>query len=387
MEYISTIFEQVLRFVGRGRFEEEVQRVGADRYTKHFTAWNQFIVNLYAQVTGKKSLRDIEVGMRMHQPRWYHWGLKNVARSTISYANSKRSWKVVEVLFYETWKRCRDVSPRYRFRFKNPLLILDATTLDLCLTLFPWARFQRRKGALKIHALLDARTELPSFAVVTPGVPYDVRVAKESFLPLSRDSILVVDKGYLDFAWLYSLTCQGVYFVIRTRENMKYRVVGQQASSRAMDVLADEEIELTQKHSRSRYPGKLRLVTYYDQQEKRVYRFMTNNTELAASTIARIYQARWEIEVFFKWIKQNLKIKTFLGTSPNAVLTQIWTALVYYLLLAYIKYQTSYYGTLTTLTRVLKESVGMRRDIIDLLKASLSRVVKLRDPCQQPALL
>lgn len=387
MEYHSTVFGQMLRMVDWGGFRGRVKEYGADRYTKHFTARNQFLVNLYAQVTGKGSLRAIEVGMKMHQGLWYHWGLTNAARSTNAYANRRRSWRIYEGMFYEILRRCRDVSPRYRFRFKNPLLILDATMIEVCLSLFPWARYQRRKGAFKIHALLDARTELPTFAVVTEGTRYETQVAKNVFLPLSRDSILVGDRGYVDFSWLYELETRGVYFVIRARGNMDYRVVGQHVGVRSRGVLRDDMIELGGKHSWQRYPARLRLVTYYDEAEKRTYQFLTNNQHLAASTIARIYRARWEIEVFFKWIKQNLKIKTFLGTSPNAVLTQIWTALTYYLLLAYIKYQTRYQGSLTTLTRVLKECVGMRRDIIDLLKASLSRVKRLRDPCEQPVLL
>ena len=387
MEYSSTVYEQVLRLVGRGDLERTVERWGANRYTKHYTAWTQLVVNLYAQVTGKKSLREIEVGLRMHEQRWYHWGLRNAARSTIAYANGRRPWQIAEAVFYETFRRCRDVSPRYRFRFKNPLLILDSTIIEVCLSLFPWARFQRRKGAFKLHALLDARTELPSFAVVTPGVPYDARVAQDASLPLSRDSIVVADRGYLDFAWLYGLTRGGMYFVLRARDNMRYRVVGQQGNRSGKGVVADELVVLSGDHSSQRYPAQLRLVTYYAQDQDRTYRFMTNNFHLAATTIARIYEARWEIETFFRWIKQNLRIKTFLGTSQNAVLTQIWTALVYYLVLAYIKYQTRYQGSITTLTRVLKDSIGMRRDIIDLLKLSLARVARLRDPCEQPALL
>ena len=383
MKYVSTIFSQLLNMLSRYQFDQEVAREQANRYTKHFTAWNQLLVNLYAQVTGKKSLRDIETGLKVHQNSWYHLGLKNAVRSTISYANSKRTYRLMESTFYHLLKKCRDITPRHKFRFNNPLYTLDATVIDLCLSMFPWAKFRERKGALKIHMLLDHRGTIPSFMVVTDAKQHEVKVANNIFLPLSLDSILVVDKAYIDFQWLYRLKQQGIYFVTSVKERMNYRVIGQQPVNARQGMLADEEIMLTGFYTQQKYPEKLRLVTYYDQEHDKTYQFLTNQFTFSAYTISQIYKTRWEIELFFKWIKQNLKIKTFLGTSKNAVLTQIWTAMIYYLLLAYIKYQTKYKHSLLYLTRVIKECLFKRADIIDLLNLSLKNVGRLRDPCYQ----
>jgi len=222
--------------------------------------------------------------------------------------------------------------------------------------------------------------------VVTDAKQHEVKVAQNIFLPVSLDSIITIDKAYVDFQWLYSLKRQGIYFVTRAKENMNYRVVGQQEVNSSKGLLADEEIMLTGFYTGQKYPEKLRLVKYYDREHDKTYEFLTNNFHLSAYTIAQIYKARWQVEIFFKWIKQNLKIKTFLGTSKNAVLTQIWTAMIYYLLLAYIKYQTKYKHSLLHLTRVIKECLFKRADIIDLLNLSLEKVQRLRDPCCEMSL-
>ena len=386
MKYHNTIFNQLLNMLPRYRFEQSVKSTQANRYTKHFTAWNQLLVNLYAQVSGKKSLRDIETGLKMQQNSWYHLGLTNAVRSTISYANNKRPYQIAENTFYHLLEKCKDVTPKHKFRFKNPLYTLDATVIDLCLSMFPWAKFRKRKGALKIHTLLDHRGTIPSFIVITDAKQHEVKVAQNLFLPVSLDSIITVDKAYVDFQWLYGLKQRGVYFVTRAKETMNYRVVGQQEVNSSKGLLADKEIMLTGFYTSKKYPEKLRLVTYHDSEHDKTYQFLTNNFQLAAYTIAQIYKARWQVELFFKWIKQNLKIKTFLGTSKNAVLTQIWTAMIYYLLLAYIKYQTKYKYSLLYLTRVIKECLFRGADIIDLLNLSLEKAGRERAPCYEPSL-
>jgi len=370
----------------RYRFEQDVIRTQANRYTKHFTAWNQLLVNLYAQVSGKKSLRDIGTGLKMQQNSWYHLGLTNAVRSTISYANNKRPYQIAESTFYHLLEKCKDVTPKHKFRFKNPLYTLDATVVDLCLSMFPWAKFRKRKGALKIHTLLDHRGTIPSFMVITDAKQHETKVAQNLFLPVSLDSIITVDKAYVDFQWLYGLKQRGIYFVTRAKKTMNYRVVGQQEVNSGKGLLADKEIKLTGFYSCQKYPEKLRMVTYHDSEHDKTYQFLTNNFHLSAYTIAQIYKARWQVELFFKWIKQNLKIKTFLGTSKNAVLTQIWTAMIYYLLLAYIKYQTKYKHSLLYLTRVIKECLFRRADIIDLLNLSLEKAGRERAPCYEPTL-
>jgi hypothetical protein len=386
MNYHNTIFHQVLNFLPRGSFDAEVQATGADRYTKHFTARVQLIVNLYAQVSGKKSLRDIEAGLKVQHGSWYHLGIANIARSTVSYANSRRDYRLYENLFYRKLQECRDYTPRHKFRFKNPLYTLDSTTIDLCLSVFPWAKYRKTKGALKLHALLDHQGSIPSFVVVHEARRNDVKVARETDLPLSRDSIVVMDRAYFDFQWLHGLAAKGVYFVLRAKNNTQYQVLGQHKKSKKKAVISDELIRLDGPLTSRKYPDHLRLVTFYDEEKNKTLRFVTNNFHLAASTIADIYKSRWDIENFFKWIKQNLKIKTFLGTSHNAVLTQIWTAMIYYLLLAYIKFQNKYAYTLLHLARMIREALFKRADIIDLMNLSSADLKRGRDPCPQPTL-
>jgi hypothetical protein len=386
MRYFSTVFGPLLNMLPRNQFEHHVAKSKANYYTKHFTTWCQLLVNLYAQASGKKSLRDIETGLRVQQHAWYHLGLTNISRSHLAYVNAKRDWRIFEFLFYQLLAQCREVTPKHRFRFKNPLQVLDATVIDLCLAMFPWAKFRTTKGALKLHALLDLNGTIPSFVVVTDAKQHERTVAKAYAFPLFPDSIVVMDKAYIDFSYLESLTRQQVYFVIRAKANMTYPVVGQQQLPQNQAVIADHIITLTGPLTTPKYPDKLRLVTFYDHASNRTFQYLTNHFQLAAATIAHIYQARWQIERFFKGIKQHLKIKTFLGTSPNAVLTQIWTAMIYYLLLAYIKYQTKYAYSLLYFTRVIRETLFRRTDIIDLLHLSPIRLHKLREPCYQLSL-
>lgn len=380
MRYFNTVFNQLLWMIPRDRFEGRAQRSGANYYTKHFTAWNQLLVNLYAQARQMKSLRDIETSFKLHQGCWYHLGVVNVARSTLSYANQKRDSRLFEQTFYELLEKCRTLTPKHKFKFKNPLYALDATVIDLCLSVFPWAKFRKTKGALKIHSLLDYRGTLPSFLVITDARQHDIKVAKKVTWPLSSDSILVVDRAYLDFQWLFSLHLQKVYFVLRAKDNMNYTIIGQHSIPKNKAILSDQIIRLEGYTSSQKYPEVLRLVTFYDEKEKKIFRFFTNHFSLSPTTIAAIYKARWDIELFFKWIKQNLKIKTFLGTSRNAVLTQIWTAMIYYLLLAYIKFQTRYDYSLLYFTRVIRESLFTRVDIIDLLSLSLPHLKHVPEP-------
>lgn len=386
MAYSSTVFRQLVNLIPSRQFHSEAEQTGANRYTKHFTVWNQLIVNLYAQASGKKSLRDIETGLKVQSWAWYHLGLKNISRSQLSYVNTRRDYRIYQHLYYHLFSHCMAMAPKHRFKFNNPLKVLDSTLVHLCLDLFPWAKYRKRKGALKIHTLLDLQGTIPSFIVVTDGRQHDVKVAKQSDLPLSPDSILVMDKAYIDYQWLYDLHSKGVFFVTRATESCNCEVIGQHGPADGKMVLQDQLILLRGSKSYRRYPDRLRLITYYDEITERTLTFMTNNFQLSAKTIAQIYKARWDIELFFKWIKQNLKIKTFLGTSPNAVLIQIWTALIYYLLLAFIKFQTQYKYTLLHFTRVLREALFQRTDIIALLRLSPNRFKLPHEPDEQRVL-
>jgi IS4 transposase len=278
-----------------------------------------------------------------------------------------------EGLFYHLLARCKNLTPKHKFRFKNPLYTIDASTIDLCLSVFPWAKFRTTKGAIKLHCLYDHSGALPTFLTITDGKKHDVRVVKDNTFPLSPDSIVSIDKAYIDYKWLNSLDEQRVWFVTRAKTNIDYAVVGQHPIS-SKRVLSDERIALQGVQTRSKYSKELRLIRYYDEERQKTLTFLTNNFKLAATTIAQIYKSRWQIELFFKWIKQNLKIKSFLGTSKNAVMTQIWVAMCYYLLLTYIKYQTKYSFSLLQLSRVIREMLFERKALIDILTLKPDRL-------------
>ncbi len=383
MSHVSTVFQQLLCHIPRHLFDSATEKFNGDRYTKKFQCWSQFIANLYAQLATKASLRDIEIGLRTQQRKWYHLGLVNVARSTLADANEKRDYRIYQTLFYKLLERCKDITPHHRFQFKNPLFSMDSTLVFVCLSLYPWARFVKRQGALKLHCLLDHAGGIPSFVVMTPGRESEVKIAYSHELPLVPDSILVIDKGYIDFEWLYGLDSERMFFVTRMKQNLIFQVTGQHKELKGKGILADETIEFNSYTSTRKYPKPLRLVTFFDQEENRIYEFLTNNFTLAASTIAKIYKDRWKIELFFKWIKQHLKIKTFLGTSENAVLTQIWTAMIAYLLLAYIKYQTKYKHSLLELSRVIQATLFDRVAFIDLLSLDFRKVRKIKSAWEQ----
>jgi hypothetical protein len=380
VSHLNTIFNQLLSLVPRHEFEKSVSRSRADKYVKYFSCWQQFIVLLYAQIRKKESLRDIASSLRTQNHKWYHLGLTNICRSTLSDANAKRSFQVFEDLFYHLLDRCRDLTPKHKFRFKNPLYTIDATTVALCLSLFPWAKYRRTKGALKMHFLYDHAGCLPSFLVVTEGSSSEIRIVKEEAFAskLLPDSIISIDRAYIDFKWLFQLNKQRVFFVTRLKKNMSPIAAGQHAPPKNRKVLNDQIVLPPSFFQSGGYHDQLRLVTYYDPDSEKTLQFLTNNFSLAPTTIAAIYKARWQIELFFKWIKQNLKIKSFLGTSQNAVLTQVWVAMCYYLLLSYIKYQTKFKYPLIELSRVLRETLLDRVSLVDILSLNSRTLFKLK---------
>lgn len=378
MAHSNTILHQLLALLPRHEFDEFVSGLDGDRYVKTFSTWNQLTTLLYAQASGKNSLREIENGLLAQGKRVYHLGLPaKIARSTLADANAKRSPQIYEQLFYALLSRCRDLTPKHRFRFKNPLYSLDATVIDLCLASFPWAKFQARKGALKLHYQFDYSGELPVFLAITDGKKHEISVAK-SDIPIIPDSIYCVDRGYIDYSWFRRISDEKAFFVTRAKNNMVARLVGQHETPKKPGVIFDEVIEMGGFYTRQDYPGELRHIGFYDAESDRYFEFITNNFALAAETIAKIYKARWQIEIFFKWIKQNLKIKTFLGTSKNAVMTQIWVAMCYYLMLAYVKYQARYKASLFYLHRLVRETLLERASLFDLLSLNEARLARLK---------
>ena len=378
MSYSNTIFNQLLQFIPKDKFNQFVAQNQADKYVKKMTCWNQFIVLLYAQATGKESLREIETGFNAHNETWYHLGANTAARSSLSDANSRRDCQIFEKLFYSLLNQCQEITPEKNFSFDNPLYSFDASVISLCLSVFDWAKYSKTKGALKLHLLLNNRTAIPELINITEGKVADITAIKQMSLNLEKGSILVFDRGYIDYLWWKKLDTDGIFFVSRTKEKQNIFVTGQHQTLLEPGILADEEVIFGDYNAMKVYPGKLRRIRYYDQESQREYCYLTNNFELTALQIAEIYKARWQIELFFKWIKQNLKIKTFLGTSKNAVLTQIWIAMIYYLLLAYIKFQTKFKKSLLELTRMIRETLLFRRNIIDLLSLETKTLFRIK---------
>ncbi len=373
MKNCTTIFNQLLNLVPYGKIQKAVDEFNGDKYIKKFSTYHQFITLLYAQIIEKDSLRDIERPLNISKGKLQFFSLPEVKKSTLSDANNKRDYRIFEKIFSVLLEKTMKLTPPYKFKFKNLLYSIDSTTINLCLSIFDWAKYRKRKGAVKIHVKLCHQGNIPEFLTVTDGKCSDITLAKTvmNFMP---DSIVVMDKGYIDFKWLYSLNDSGVFFVTRSKDNMVYEVIGQQEFIEGTGVVSDEIIRLTGTKAASGYPEVLRMVKYYDIKNDKLYTFITNNFKFAAKTIADIYKDRWQIELFFKWIKQNLKIKSFLGTTKNAVMTQIWVAMITYLIYSYIKFQTKSAFSILDFSRVIKETLFQKVSILDLLSLNPNEV-------------
>lgn len=367
MAQFNTVLNQLLHLIPRNEFDRLVREHQGDRYKKKFSVYNLFVAHLFSQIRQKDSLRDIEVGLNQHQSKWSHLGIKKMAKSTLSDANNRIDAQIFEKLFYSFLSKCTGFSAKKKFKFKNPLYALDATVVDLCLSMFEWAKFRQTKGAIKLHCLMDIKGAIPTFMVMTDGKQHEATVAQNEPFPLLPDSIITFDRGYMDFGVFGAYQQHGIFFVTRAKSTLNYTVTGQHPLPKRKGLLFDHKIKLSEQAQRYDYPDSLRLVGYKCPETGKTYQFLTNNFKLAAATIAQIYKARWEIELFFKWIKQNLKIKSFLGTSKNAVMSQIWVAMIYFLLLSYLKHQTKYRHSLLNLSRIIQETLFDRRSLIDLL--------------------
>ena len=380
----QTIFSQLMEHLPQHKFRQCVEQYKGNYKIKSFSCWDQFLCMSFAQLTYRESLRDIETCLRAMQGKLYHMGIKSkVSKSTLAYANEKRDWRIYADFAQILITQARELYSQEEFenQLDETIYALDSTTIDLCLSLFPWAKFRKHKGGIKLHTILDVQTSIPTFIYLTPAKVHDVNIL-DIIIP-EAGAFYVMDRGYVDFARLYSLHLNNSFFVTRAKSNFKFNRIYSHTVDRTTGVICDQTICLTGFYQSKDYPDKLRRVKYYDQQTDKRLVFLTNNFQLKTLLIAKIFKERWQIELFFKWIKQHLKIKTFLGTSRNAVLTQIWTAMTYYLLLAYIKYQTRYGYSLLHFTRVIRESLFTRKDIIDLLNLSLYKLKKLPDTDSQ----
>jgi hypothetical protein len=368
MKFTTNMFSQILQIIPKTYFSQLVYASGAERHAKGFSSWDQLVAMLFCQLAQAKSLREISDGLAVTCGKLNHLGLRNApAKSTLAYANAHRPHELFVKLFSQILAICHAESPgkKKKFRFKNKLLSLDSTTVDLCLNLFPWAKFRQTKGAIKLHLLLDHDGYLPEFALITDGKHHDVTMARNFVLPTG--SIIAVDKGYCDFDLFAQWNRSGVFFVTRLKDNAAYEVVVDYSVPQKSNVLKDQLIRLTGPQTSLKYPEFLRLVVVWDKENQREIELLTNLLEFGATTIAQIYRDRWEIELFFKVLKQYLKIKTFVGTSLNALKTQIWTALIAILLIRYLQFKSKYHLPLCRLVALLRLNLFSYRNLWDWL--------------------
>ena len=361
MRNFTSIFSQLLTIFSRADFEKLVREHKADHAAKGFDCWTQFVAMLFCQLGRAHSLREICGGLASVEGKLNHLGVGEApSRSTLSYANGHRPWQLFEAVFGLLLQRCQLAAGPKPFRFKNKLYSLDASIIDLCLAMYDWAKFRRTKGAVKLHLLLDHDGCLPCYAVLTEGKSHEIRVARTLEFP--PGAIVAMDRGYVDYNFLDSLDERGVFFVTRLKDNAVYEVEAVLGEPKG-NILADEMIRLPGSGKSRRVMRWMRRVVVWDEAGQRKIVLLTNNLKLAASTISAIYKQRWQIELFFKALKQNFRIKTFVGTSANAVRIQIWTALIAILLLKYLQMRSRIAWSLSNLVALLRMNLFVHKDL------------------------
>lgn len=364
-----TIFAQVMQFLPHREFIRCVERYDGERYVKSFSCMDQYLSMAFAQLTYREGLRDIESCLRAHQSKLYHRGMRaTVARSTLAHANEHRDWRIwadfAQTLIREA--RALYLNEGFGIDLTQTAYAFDSTTISLCLSLFPWAKFRKNAGAVKAHTLLDLRGNIPCWVYVTPGEVHDVNVL--DLLPVEVGSFYIFDRGYLDFKRLYDISNQSAFFLTRTKSNTRYRRLYSRPVDRNTGLRCDQTIALVNYYAHRDYPDKLRLVKFLDQETGQRFAFLTNNFTIPAITVAELYRCRWQVELFFRWLKQHLRIKAFYGTSENAVLTQIWIALSVYVLVAIMKKKLHLKNlSLYTILQILSVSLFEKKPILSAL--------------------
>jgi len=358
-----SMFSQILKLIPRSDFERIVKNTGAEYRAKGLSSWSQFVAMLFCQLGRAHSLREIEGGLKSCEGKLAHLGIEAPARSSLSYANGHRPWELFEQVFYGLFQIVSTkVVCKKKFRFKNKLVSLDSTVIDLCLSMYDWAKFRRTKGAVKLHLVLDHDGYLPCFGLITEGKVHDVKAAWQ--MDFAPGTVVVDDRGYNDYRLFAEWTDSGVYFVTRMKDNAQFEVVEEHTTPQHRNILKDQTIRLTGTGAQDKCPHLLRRVEAVREDTGGILVFLTNHHGLGASTIAAIYKDRWQIELFFKALKQNLKIKTFIGTSANAVKTQIWTALISMLLLRYLQLSSRFGWSLSNLVALLRMNLFTHRDLM-----------------------
>jgi hypothetical protein len=363
MNKFNNIFGQILNLFPRYEFFELVNETKSSFGTKGFSCWDQFVAMMFCQLGRANSIREICYGLASYLGKIKHLGLKSApSRSTLSYANEHRPWQLYEMLFYRLLGRCRStVGDKHKFRFRNKLLTFDSSLISLCIEMFDWAKYRRTKGAIKLHLLLDHAGYLPQFVHITDGKRHEVNILKS--LQFDPGTIMVIDRGLIDYVLFRQWTDNGVYFVTRMKKNADYETISKRELPKNRNIIRDEIIRLKGFYSKDKCPYELRLVEVWIEEKKESIILLTNHLEFGSTTLSAIYKDRWQIELFFKALKQNLRIKTFVGTSKNAVLIQIWTALIAMLILKYLKAKSKAKWSLSNLVAMLRYNLLTYRDL------------------------
>jgi putative transposase len=351
--------------ISRYEFQKAVSETKSEYHSRGFSSWNHFVSMLFAQFAGHDSLRGVEAGLATQGRKLYHLGIKPINRSTLAYANKQRPQELFKKLFFQMLSKCQPLAPKHKFRFKNKLYSLDATTIDLCLSMYDWAKFRTTKGAIKLHVKLNHAGYLPNFAVITEAAVHEQKSVVH--IPLERNDVVVFDRGYTDFAWYRSLVDKGIFFVTRLKKNADFKVVERRATKHLKNIYSDHIIELKGFYTKQKCPYLLRRIRCKDPETGKIIIVLTNQFDWSAKTISKIYKDRWQIELFFKSLKQQLKVKSFLGTSKNALLSQLWVALIAYLMLSYLKFRSKFQWSVYTLMEILPVNIFSTRYIWDWL--------------------
>lgn len=357
------VFSQFLNLLPRYEFQNIVNKYKGDHRTREFKCWNQLACMIFAHIRQEDSLRDIDISLNAHASKLYHIGIKQCPRSTLADANERRDYRIYEEFAKSLMSRARRVytNTQLALDVDNAVYALDASTIDLTLSLFPWAKFRATKGAVKMHAMIDLRGNIPAFLYITDGKVHDVKAAP--LIRIEPQGIYLVDRGYVDFAWLWTIEETKAFFVTRLKTSIKWTRVISRPVDKSLGLRSDQDILLFSKQTKAKYPKRLRRITFRDEEQNRTLVFLTNNFSLPSSTIAALYKARWQIELFFKWIKQNLMVKSFYGTSANAVKTQIWISMIVYLVLAIMKERFHLENNLSQLLHFLEVNLFERKSL------------------------
>ena len=360
------VFGQFLNLLPRYEFQRIVNKYKGNYRARHFKCWNQLACMIFAQIRQEQSLRDIDIALNAHANKLYHMGMVQCPRSTLADANERRDYRIYEEFAKLLMRRARReyADTDLAVDVDNAVYALDASTIDLTLSLFPWAKFRKTKGAIKLHAMIDLRGNIPAFLTITDGKVHDVKAAPQ--IPIEPEGIYVVDRAYVDFDWLRSIDDIKAFFVSRLKTSIRWTRIVSHPVDKTLGLRSDQEILLFSKRTKAKYPKRLRRVSFRDEERHRTLIFLSNNFDLPADTVAALYKARWEIELFFKWIKQNLKVKSFYGTSPNAVKTQIWIAMIVYLILAILKQRYGLEKSLSQLLHFLEVNLFEKKRLVDI---------------------